>query len=76
MNNNGNECSQYNDILQIDKYPITVYESKMKRRKCEGCGVYFCDYAVLGDPHKSNGQNLYVCGECFKDLHGVDHSEI
>lgn len=22
------------DILQVEKYPVTVYESKMKRRKC------------------------------------------
>lgn len=22
------------DILQVEKYPLTVYESKMKRRKC------------------------------------------
>jgi hypothetical protein len=42
------------------KYPFVVFESKMKKRKCEGCESSFASLACVGDKLK-NCQNSYLC---------------
>jgi RNase P subunit RPR2 len=45
------------------KYPFTIFEAKMKRKKCEGCENLFANVACVGDKLK-NGQTSYLCKEC------------
>jgi len=42
------------------KYPFMVFESKMKKRKCEGCDNSFAVLACVGDKLK-HGQTSYLC---------------
>lgn len=42
------------------KYPFMVFESKMKRRKCEGCELNFAAFICVGDKLK-NGHTSYLC---------------
>lgn len=32
---------QVNDPTKKDKYPLVVFEGRMRRRKCEGCKIKF-----------------------------------
>ncbi len=42
------------------KYPFIVFESKMKKRKCEGCENSFAVFVCVGDKLK-NGQSSCLC---------------
>lgn len=33
--------NQGTDPLKKDKYPLVVFEARMRRRKCEGCKIKF-----------------------------------
>lgn len=49
-------------------YPLVVFESKMKKRRCEACKAQFSSVVSLADPLK-NRKTLYLCEECHHNLH-------
>ena len=55
--------NQTNDPTKKDKYPLVVFEGRMRRRKCDGCRIKFAEWVSLNDPLKS-GKHLYVCAPC------------
>lgn len=60
---------QLYEPIKKDKYPLTVFEGRMRRRKCDGCRMKFSDWVSLNDPLKG-GKHAYLCKECHSNLHG------
>jgi|LakMenE18May11ns_1017448.scaffolds.fasta_scaffold9698038_1 hypothetical protein len=60
---------QLYEPIKKDKYPLTVFEGRMRRRKCDGCRLKFSDWVSLNDPLKG-GKHAYLCKECHINLHG------
>lgn len=56
----GNDSVSSFEAPEKSSYPVRVFESKMKRKKCEGCGDKFAVVASLSDPLKK-GENLFLC---------------
>jgi hypothetical protein len=59
---------QSRDPVGKEKYPLVVFEGRMRRRKCEGCRCRFAEWVSLSDPLKG-GKHLYLCGDCHSSLH-------
>ena len=60
---------QLSDPTRKDKYPLVVFEGRMRRRKCEGCRSKFADWVSLNDCLKG-GKHIYLCAGCHLNLHG------
>lgn len=60
--------------LKRDKYPLVVFEGRMRRRKCEGCKGKFAEWVSLNDPLKQ-GKHLYLCTACHHNLHSEPKGE-
>ena len=60
--------NQNYEPIKKDKYPLTVFEGRMRRRKCDGCRTKFAHWVSLNDPLKL-GKHAYLCQECHENLH-------
>ena len=51
------------DLVKKERYPLVVFEGRMRRRKCEGCKINFAELVSLSDQLKG-GKHLYLCKGC------------
>jgi hypothetical protein len=56
------------------RYPLVVFEGRMRKRKCDGCRGKYADRVSLNDPLKG-GKHLYLCKECHDSLHPDETEE-
>ena len=56
------------DTKDAAAYPIHVFQSKIRRRKCRLCDIYPAKFVTYGD--KLSPENpCFYCDRCFKPLH-------
>ncbi|EGR27946.1 protein phosphatase 2c, putative [Ichthyophthirius multifiliis] len=72
-----NQIRMWNTDLPQDKdlYALNYFLPKIKRRKCEGCLLYFADIVCFNDKI-SNKNPVYFCEKCYKEIHLDDNQKL
>ena len=63
--------NQINDPIKKDKYPLVVFEGRLRKRKCDGCRTKYAELVSLNDSLKG-GKHLYLCEQCHSNLHNQE----
>ncbi|KAL4494989.1 hypothetical protein ABPG72_015689 [Tetrahymena utriculariae] len=65
-----NEIRLWNTDLPADKdlYPFNFFLPKVKRRKCDGCNLFFTEIICFNDKVSSKNP-IFLCEKCFNQTH-------
>jgi hypothetical protein len=56
------------DNLDRSAYPLTVFQNRIRRRKCKVCAVFIAVWITFADPQAPE-EPCYFCEECYNRLH-------
>lgn len=56
-------------------YPIRVFQSRIRRKKCLICDIYSAKWVTYGDKHTADEPSFY-CDACYRQFHYDEKGEL